>query len=118
MTTYEILNVPYEQRNEAKRFGARWFPDDRCWGAPPGSSAVARFQVKCLQNCSCDDREEVKALGAKWDKDKKFWYFHSYGVSERTFRKWRPMTLRNKEFYEEEEPEPEPVFLFKRVAVV
>ena len=37
------LNVPYAQKNAAKRLGAKWNPDDKFWYAPEGSD-LSKFK--------------------------------------------------------------------------
>lgn len=34
------LNVPYAEKDEAKRLGARWSPERRCWYVPAGSDPL------------------------------------------------------------------------------
>lgn len=37
---YEKLDVPYEEKDEAKALGARWYKEDRTWGIPNGTDPV------------------------------------------------------------------------------
>ncbi|WP_020405856.1 zincin-like metallopeptidase domain-containing protein [Hahella ganghwensis] len=91
------INVPFNEKDEAKSLGARWDRQERSWYVPPtaDSSAFSKWtsnQVKKDQqsvtlepkkNEASDrlylavpygERGAAKAAGAKWDKDAKSWY--------------------------------------------
>jgi hypothetical protein len=44
----ETLNVPYEEKDEAKKLGAKWDPHNKVWYAPNSKKAeiLHRWRVK------------------------------------------------------------------------
>lgn len=92
------LNVPFDEKDEAKSIGARWDGDAKCWYAPAGSdlSKFAKWangSVKSVKkvylNVPFDDKDEAKGLGARWDPAKKKWYVRSVDDLA-AFDKWIP----------------------------
>ncbi len=83
------INVPYDDKDEAKRLGAFFDMNSKMWYVPEGRD-VNKFTKwlsngkitktvpkKVYLNVSYDDKNKVKSLGARWDKDKKKWYTYS-----------------------------------------
>ena len=60
------LDVPYAEKDDAKRLGARWDPVTRCWFVPPGTDAApfARWssQASALSLAGPTVRARVLAL--------------------------------------------------------
>ena len=92
------LNVPFDDKDEAKRAGARFDGDKKCWYAPAGSD-ISKFSKwlpdgktslsvkKILLDVPYDAKDEVKKAGARWDPDKKSWYIMSNQMNS-TFKQY------------------------------
>ena len=81
------LNVPFEDKDEAKAAGAYWDGDKKLWYVPAGKD-VSAFKKwtpdknmssvkKVYVNVPFAMKDQVKAAGAYWDVKKKKWYFQS-----------------------------------------
>lgn len=86
------LNVPFEDKDEVKKLGARWDQDTKKWYV--GEFALVKDfqkwqspQDRQYLKVPFDNKDEAKALGAWYDSDKKQWYVPS-GASVAPFKKW------------------------------
>ena len=87
------LNVPFEDKDEVKKLGAKWDQDTKKWYV--GEFALVKdFQKwqapeggRKYLKVPFDNKDEAKALGARFDMDKKQWYI-SQGTSVAPFKKW------------------------------
>lgn len=86
------LEVPFSEKEEAKRLGAFWNTISKKWEVP-----VARkdeFQIWLLPQeriwlqCPFDEKDEAKSKGAKWDNEQKFWYIFKGVMNPEAFSKW------------------------------
>jgi len=96
------INVPYQEKEEAKGLGARWDRQERSWFIPPGinkasfakwskSEGMQTHRVEQRQYLSVPygERSVAKAAGARWDKAAKSWYVGPQADLERLNR-WLP----------------------------
>ena len=53
-----VLQVPYKEKDEAKKLGARWDPDIRCWFVPAGMNVepFRRWRIKESEGAKSDNR--------------------------------------------------------------
>jgi len=86
------LNVPFEDKDEVKKLGAKWDQDTKKWYV--GEFApVKDFQKwqspqdRQYLKVPFENKDEAKALGAWYDSDKKQWFVPS-GASVAPFEKW------------------------------
>jgi len=75
-----VLNVPYELRHEAKKYGATWDQDIRKWvirGDVPDAlkDMLPMKDQKIYLNVPYKDKDEAKSYGARWDGVAKKWYY-------------------------------------------
>ena len=76
----EFLIVPYDDKADAKLYGAKWDNNSKRWYVPQSCSdnnreeLISRWGSVDYLNVSYEDREQVKALGAQWDGSAKKWY--------------------------------------------
>lgn len=92
------LSVPFDDKDEAKRLGARFDGNKKCWYAPAGSD-LSKFSKwmsgdkavksikKLYMTVPFDDKDKAKSLGARWDMDKKKWYIMS-NINTDPFKQW------------------------------
>lgn len=92
-STIHWLDVPFFEKEEAKRVGVEWNPAAVRWYAPPGVplEPLARWDPAKRINLTCthSEKETVKALGARWDADSKKWYVMPH-MGLRAFTRWLP----------------------------
>ena len=92
------LYVPFDDKDEAKRLGARFDGQKKCWYVPAGtdlsafskwmpSSGAVKSVKKLYLNVPFDDKDKAKSLGARWDGEKKKWYIMS-NVNTDPFKQW------------------------------
>lgn len=92
------LFVPFDDKDEAKRLGARFDGQKKCWYVPAGtdlsafskwmpSSGAVKSVKKLYLNVPFDDKDKAKSLGARWDGEKKKWYIMS-NVNTDPFKQW------------------------------
>lgn len=103
------IDVPFKEKNEAKKLGARWDKEEKSWYVPP-SFDLTPFE-KWNTNSSTETKDEIvpeteaessekevlektflavpyeergvaKAAGAKWDTQNKSWYADNENVLE------------------------------------
>ncbi len=97
-----LLDIPYEDKEEAKALGAKWSKNKGSWYVLEGTNLepFAKW-TKEEQSQSIDtiaekktflavpytDKEKAKKLGAKWDQDNKSWFVEP-GTNLEPFSKW------------------------------
>lgn len=91
------LNVPFEEKDEARLLGARWDSYAKAWYSPLGKdlklfskwlgSEIVTEIKKVYLNVPFEEKDEAKKMGARWDNDKKKWYVLSTADLE-NFKKW------------------------------
>lgn len=94
------IEIPYDDRNEAKELGARFDGTTKCWYIPKGVDESKFSKWKKLSEAPkttdkkkfyiyvpYDDRNEAKELGARFDGQKRQWYFIGSSNKEK-FKKW------------------------------
>ena len=94
------IQIPYDDRDEAKALGARFDGNTKCWYIPKGTDPAKFAKWKQLKEApkagskkkhyikvSFDEKDEVKALGARFDGEKKSWYFVGDENKDK-FKKW------------------------------
>ena len=79
-----FLAVSFEQKNEAKKLGAKFCGSAKLWYIPSdldedNSNELLDKFGRALENnifikVPYDDRSNVKKLGCKWNPSKKKWY--------------------------------------------
>lgn len=91
------LEVPFGEKDEAKRLGARWDPGKKVWFVTSrhnlvmferwigGSNALQRVYL----TVPFQEKDEARKLGARWDPDRRVWYIQK-GVDEEKFSRWLP----------------------------
>ena len=75
------LDVPYNEKEEAKDYGARWDPDKKAWfttatNDPIMNEKLQRWLPKPRIYLTCDfySKDAVKLLGGRWDARERKWY--------------------------------------------
>jgi hypothetical protein len=90
------LDVPFAEKEEAKRLGARWDAAAKKWYAPSADTPAAKAFRPCAADVAGERhylavpfarKEEAKRLGARWDAAAKRWYAQSAdGPAAKAFR--------------------------------
>ncbi len=107
------IDVPFNEKNEAKALGAKWDQENKGWYVPEGinmadfakwpekqkSEMPARDYIKVPMK----DKDEAKALGARWDKDNKLWFIPKNANAD-LFAKWPRTTIAEKKAEQERKP--------------
>ena len=107
------IHVPYTQKDEVKKLGAKWDRDQKSWFIEPGSDKQLFQKWLNLQenknsqavldgekrrgerepesrvyiNVPYSQKDEAKDLGAKWDTQEKSWFLKP-GTDQAPFKKW------------------------------
>ena len=74
-----LFNCPFEEKENAKKMGAKWDVKAGSWFVPEGE-ALEPFN-KWHPNerkyivCSYSEKDAAKTAGARWDASCKQWYF-------------------------------------------
>jgi phage/plasmid primase-like uncharacterized protein/antirestriction protein ArdC len=102
------LSVLYEDKEEAKKLGAKWSAKLGTWyvlegtDLQPFNNWLPKEVKKDLIIASRDyldvpkeEKDEAKALGAKWDKYQKAWYVEK-GTDLEPFAKWGKLDLNER----------------------
>ena len=102
------LDVPFHEKNDAKKLGAKWDQDARKWYAPePVSSQLVstwgpgapprpkKRTVKLYLDVPFEDKDEAKLLGARWDRNAVKWYTQP-NMNPILLRKWGTVADRKK----------------------
>lgn len=82
--TRYYLEVPYEDRENAKALGARWDIKRRLWYVRDLATYEQCRRWKPIEiylNVPFDEKEDAKARGAKFDTGKKKWRARCYDVA-------------------------------------
>jgi phage/plasmid primase-like uncharacterized protein len=109
-----FLSVTYEEKEEAKKYGAVWDKEANSWYVQPGTNIAPlkkwikkvdeekvlenfgkiseneskeEIREKVYLHVPFDEKEEAKALGAKWDDKEKLWYAPG-NIDFEAFKKW------------------------------
>jgi len=89
------LNCPFDEKDEAKRAGARWLGAEKKWYVPKNLyNKIENFNKwkpngRMYLNCPYKEKNEAKKKGACFDAQLKKWYFiPGPRKSERDFAKW------------------------------
>ncbi|CCE25800.1 strawberry notch-like NTP hydrolase domain-containing protein [Methylotuvimicrobium alcaliphilum] len=115
------INVPYQEKDDAKKLGARWDRQERSWFIPPGvdpepfanwtthksNDSVDRpidyEPVSPVKNDKREylavpygERNAAKAAGALWDKVAKSWYVGPNAQRDELER-WKPDNVPNQQ---------------------
>lgn len=115
------INVPYQEKDDAKKLGARWDRQERSWFIPPGvdpepfanwtthksDDSVDRpidyEPVSPIQNDKREylavpygERNAAKAAGALWDKVAKSWYVGPNAQRD-GLERWKPDNVPNQQ---------------------
>jgi DNA topoisomerase-3 len=72
MTIYNYLKVPYEEKDEAKKLGAKWDKDRKLWFVEKPVKQLEKYEIVCL-NVPYEEKDKVKKLGAFWDINSNCW---------------------------------------------
>lgn len=94
------LSVPYDEKDEAKKLGAKWSAKQETWYVLDGADLQPFYnwlpkekKVELIMasrdylNVPREEKDEAKALGAKWDRFQKSWYVEK-GTDLEPFAKW------------------------------
>lgn len=120
LVTY--INVPKEEKDQAKALGAKWDRNNMCWFIPAdkdlslfdkwekvnekdlasrkeqmlqaNNKAVNQQENKYILAVPYDEKDHAKSLGAEWDKEGKFWYCKEEEKDK--FYKWDIKNIENK----------------------
>ena len=120
LVTY--INVPKEEKDQAKELGAKWDRNNMCWFIPAdkdlslfdkwekvnekdlasrkeqmlqaNNKAVNQQENKYILAVPYDEKDHAKSLGAEWDKEGKFWYCKEEEKDK--FYKWDIKNIENK----------------------
>lgn len=76
------LEVPFAQKEQVKRLGARWDPQQRVWfiSSKFDLDKFAPWIPGSPQHCGIRlyvpfaEKDEVRSLGASWDSEQRTWY--------------------------------------------
>ena len=108
------LDVPYREKNQAKRQGAQWDRIERCWYALEGAdmTGLAAWLPKDLARearpdmppkiatektwlaVPYDEKNQAKRLGARWDGKAQSWYAPA-GTELSGLERWLPERNRD-----------------------
>lgn len=67
------LDVPYEEKEEAKKQGCKWDLKEKKWYRTTYSSTIDKWIIVYL-DVPFKEKDIVKELGCKWDMKEKKWY--------------------------------------------
>lgn len=107
------INVPFNEKNEAKVLGAKWDKAEKSWFVPGGvdstpfakwkTSAQAGQQVgqkaepaRQYLAVPYEQRATAKAAGALWDKQAKSWYAGS-NADQNVLKQWKPENVAGRQ---------------------
>ena len=76
----EYLEVPYREKDEAKKLGAKWAKERKKWyrkkdgrGTTSLKKELDKYKIVYL-DIPFGEKEQAKELGARWCSNKKSWY--------------------------------------------
>jgi len=94
-----FLNVPFQDKDEVKRRGARWDAEAKKWYISQ-YTPIKDFEDWLLDpiflDVPYDKKDAVKELGAKWDSVAKKWCILPSVANVAEFVSWMPLELRSK----------------------
>lgn len=103
------LSVPYDEKDEAKKLGAKWSAKQETWYVLDGADLQPFYnwlpkekKVELIMasrdylNVPREEKDEAKALGAKWDRFQKSWYVEK-GTDLEPFAKWTGQTPKEEQ---------------------
>ncbi len=103
------LSVPYDEKDEAKKLGAKWSAKQETWYVLDGTDLQPFYnwlpkekKVELIMasrdylNVPREEKDEAKALGAKWDRFQKSWYVEK-GTDLEPFAKWTGQTPKEEQ---------------------
>ncbi len=117
------LSVSYDDKDEAKKLGAKWSGKQETWYVLEGTDLQPFYKwlpkekkVELIMasrdylDVPREEKDEAKALGAKWDKYQKAWYVEK-GTDLEPFAKWNKLdlTVRNVSKTAEQTPKEQAV---------
>jgi hypothetical protein len=73
----ETLYVPYEEKDNAKKQGAKWDTDSKCWVCDDKNELLIEKYKKRYIEVSYDDKDNAKENGCRWDFTNKKWYTYN-----------------------------------------
>ncbi len=94
------LNIPKEEKDDAKSLGAKWDNNEKSWYTtddnPHKEKLFEKWQLnenlqqnKIFLSVPIEEKDEAKALGAKWDNNQKAWYTTADNPNnQELFSKW------------------------------
>jgi len=84
----DYLRVPFEEKEEAKKLGARWDREEQLWFAAANTDPAVYDRWGTYLNVPFGEKEEAKKLGARWDRNHRRWYAPPDRNLE-DFERWR-----------------------------
>ncbi|MDC0189742.1 DUF5710 domain-containing protein [Rhodospirillales bacterium] len=90
-----FLNVPFDEKDDAKSRGARWDNKNKLWYAPTGLDPLEFRDWWAFLNPVYKDKETLKKKGAKWIPEIKKWIVPAgKDLDFDNFTKWWPKDLK------------------------
>lgn len=112
------LSVSYDDKDEAKKLGAKWSGKQETWYVLEGTDLQPFYKwlpkekkVELIMasrdylDVPREEKDEAKALGAKWDKYQKAWYVEK-GTDLGLFAKWNKLDLTERNVSQSAEQTP------------
>lgn len=112
------LSVSYDDKDEAKKLGAKWSGKQETWYVLEGTDLQPFYKwlpkekkVELIMasrdylDVPREEKDEAKALGAKWDKYQKAWYVEK-GTDLEPFAKWNKLDLTERNVSQSAEQTP------------
>ena len=85
------LEVPYSEKENARKYGARWSPESNSWYAPAGidTTHLRRWipSARIFLDCPFAQKDEARKRGARWDREKMSWYI-TEDQPKQAFAEW------------------------------
>lgn len=113
------LSVPYDEKDEAKKLGAKWSHKQETWYVLDGTDLQPFYnwlpkekKVEIIMasrdylDVPREEKDEAKALGAKWDRFQKSWYVEK-GTDLEPFAKWTGQKEEKQAVSQVEQPKQE-----------
>ncbi len=112
------LSVSYDDKDEAKKLGAKWSGKQETWYVLEGTDLQPFYKwlpkekkVELIMasrdylDVPREEKDDAKALGAKWDKYQKAWYVEK-GTDLEPFAKWNKLDLTERNVSQTAEQTP------------
>ena len=87
------LLVPREEKDEAKKRGARWDPEIYLWYIPPGLDPLDFRRWWSFLRPAFADKEKIKSMGGKFHLGRRAWYVPNK-LDYDEFKTWWPKDCR------------------------